>query len=444
MNDQLTIPRPTTTRLNNTRRYAIYGTLFGLGFPALALGISLALNRLPLSAAAILALHVNEPLLWIIDTAPFVLGAIAAMAGSRQDAVEDLNANLRRQGGDLAIAQRSLELRVEQRTADLEQRNIQLRRAAQITRKLARISGTEELMQAGVQAIAEGFGDFVVDLYMIDDRRSEAVLTASSEATALSERPGPRSHQVGAATLIGQVAGSGEVGRSMTGVRGPELALPLLARGLPSGVLHVRASQENVTLPADTELLQLVTDQLAASLEAAHAMRETTQALDDLREVSGQSVQRGWRQGLPGSSVAFEYTPTGTRPLRSPVVEFDARSLRIPLELRGQPIGTIALKRNAAGEWTESDRDLAQKTAAQVALALENVRLLEETRERAQTERLLSDFSARLNQSVSLDTLLQTAVRELAALPEVADASIYLNPEAAPAAAAGAQLGTGE
>ncbi len=79
---------------------------------------------------------------------------------------------------------------------------------------------------------------------------------------------------------------------------------------------------------------------------------------------------------------------------------------------------------------------LAQKTAAQVALALENIRLLEETRERARQEQMLSEFSARLGQSVDLDSLLQTAVRELAALPEVADASIFLNPSA-PAAEKG-------
>jgi hypothetical protein len=58
------------------------------------------------------------------------------------------------------------------------------------------------------------------------------------------------------------------------------------------------------------------------------------------------------------------------------------------------------------------------------------VRLLEETRDRAVQEQRLSDFSAQLGQSVDLDTLLQTAVRELAGLPEVAEASVYLNPSA--------------
>jgi GAF domain-containing protein len=90
----------------------------------------------------------------------------------------------------------------------------------------------------------------------------------------------------------------------------------------------------------------------------------------------------------------------------------------------------MTLARGDAEGWTDADRDLAEKAAIQVALALENMRLLEETRNRAAQEQRLSEFSARLGQSVDLDTLLQTAVRELATLPEVAEASVYLNPAA--------------
>ncbi|HET6789383.1 MAG TPA: hypothetical protein VFH49_15570, partial [Aquabacterium sp.] len=93
----------------------------------MAIGIALAVNRLPLTFGAVLALHINQPLLWIIDTAPFFLGAVASLAGARQDAVEGLNSRLQDQARDLAAAQRTLEQRIERRTEDLEQRNRQLR-----------------------------------------------------------------------------------------------------------------------------------------------------------------------------------------------------------------------------------------------------------------------------------------------------------------------------
>ncbi len=230
----------------------------------------------------------------------------------------------------------------------------------------------------------------------------------------------------------------------MTGDRGPELALPLLSRGIPVGVLHMRPAHEGVALPEYTELLQLITDQLASAIETARSFREAGRAMDQLQAVTGEASKNVWRQGQPGETMVYEYTPGGTRPSRSSPAEADPSSLRVPLDLRGLRIGTIALKRKGGEPWSDDDRDLANKTAAQVALALENVRLLDETRERAQTEQMLGEFSARLNQSVNFDLLLQTAVRELAALPEVAGASVYIRPEAGPAEQGRSKSRTGE
>jgi GAF domain-containing protein len=66
--------------------------------------------------------------------------------------------------------------------------------------------------------------------------------------------------------------------------------------------------------------------------------------------------------------------------------------------------------------------------AIQVALALDNSRLLEETRQHAVHEQTVNEITARFNRSLDVDTLLQTAVRELAALPEVTEASVFIKP----------------
>ena len=126
----------------------------------------------------------------------------------------------------------------------------------------------------------------------------------------------------------------------------------------------------------------------------------------------------------------IDQTAAGIRQVSNVHVPEDAGTLRVPLTLRGQQIGSIALRRGAHKPWSEEDRDLAQNAANQAALALENVRLLEETRQRAVYEQRLSEISSRFSTSIDVDTLLQTAVRELAALPEVADASIFINPPA--------------
>jgi GAF domain-containing protein len=409
----------------NTRRYAFLGVLFGLAFPLVATGVQLAADRLPFTFASFAALQA-QPIMWIVDTAPIVLGASAAFAGRRQDLLEDGTRLLEGQARELQGRQRALERRVAERTAELELRDQQMMSAVQITRRLSQIRDLSELATTAVQLVAEQVPGFVADLYLVDQRSSEVVRAASSQGKGLPAV----AVRVGEPGLIGQVAASGELGRMDTGLAGQELGVPLLVHGKPIGVLHIRANSPSTRLPAEADMVQLLADQLAAAIETSRLYGEAQDALEQLRALSGQAVQTDWKDQGATHGAAFEYTRAGIRPAQPGTELSDPRNLRVPLELRGQRIGTIALTRSGAEGWTDADRDLAEKTAAQVALALENSRLLDETRDRAVQEQRLSEFSARLGQSVDLDTLLQTAARELASLPEVAEASVYLNPAA--------------
>lgn len=68
-------------------RYTIFGTLFGLLFPIISTLFDLHSQQLPFSVQNILQVQSVQPLHWIIDTAPFFLGAFARIAGRRQDAI---------------------------------------------------------------------------------------------------------------------------------------------------------------------------------------------------------------------------------------------------------------------------------------------------------------------------------------------------------------------
>ena len=109
-----------------TFRYAAYGALFGLVFPVFAtLGATL-LHGMPLAARSLLWVQTNDPLLWVINTAPFFLGALAGLAGRRQDQLIRLNESLNRRVeerdqalGKIQSLQADLEQRVAERTRDL-------------------------------------------------------------------------------------------------------------------------------------------------------------------------------------------------------------------------------------------------------------------------------------------------------------------------------------
>jgi diguanylate cyclase (GGDEF)-like protein len=69
--------------------YTIYGVLFGMCFPLLAVVLLYFTQGNNSFADAIYAAH-NNPLLYLIDTAPVVLGIIARIAGLRQDKIHHL------------------------------------------------------------------------------------------------------------------------------------------------------------------------------------------------------------------------------------------------------------------------------------------------------------------------------------------------------------------
>jgi hypothetical protein len=57
---------------------------------------------------------------------------------------------------------------------------------------------------------------------------------------------------------------------------------------------------------------------------------------------------------------------------------------------------------------------------------VENIRLLEEATERARQEQLVGEMAFRFSQALDIDSLLQTAARELGQLPGVEEATVFI------------------
>ena len=89
-------------------------------------------------------------------------------------------------------------------------------------------------------------------------------------------------------------------------------------------------------------------------------------------------------------------------------------NLVAPIVLRGQPIGVLALQDpERTRQWSEEDHALVEAVSRQLALALENARLLEETQRRAAREQLISEVTNRMRETLDIDTVLRTAIREI-------------------------------
>jgi GAF domain-containing protein len=88
--------------------------------------------------------------------------------------------------------------------------------------------------------------------------------------------------------------------------------------------------------------------------------------------------------------------------------------LTAPIELRQTTIGQLELEdANPQRVWSEDELALVNAVVDQVAQSAENLRLFEETRERAAREATIREITDKLRAAPNLDRLLEIAAREL-------------------------------
>jgi diguanylate cyclase (GGDEF)-like protein/PAS domain S-box-containing protein len=68
--------------------YTGFGVAFGLLFPLITTLIEILLLRIPVSFSAFLQVQKENPLLWVIDSAPLFLGIVAWFAGTREQKLQ--------------------------------------------------------------------------------------------------------------------------------------------------------------------------------------------------------------------------------------------------------------------------------------------------------------------------------------------------------------------
>jgi len=358
----------------------------------------------------------------------------------------------------------SLEQRVAERTHDLARRSAELEASAQVAREAAAIRDVKQLLDATVRLISEQFGFYHAGIFLLDEAKTYAILAAASSEGG--QRMLARGHrlEVGQVGIVGYVSAQGEprvaldVGQDAYFFNNPDLpetrseaGLPLQVHGQVIGVLDVQSERAAAFSAEDVEILQTLADQLALAIDNAHLLEESRQALQELQTLYGQQTRSAWRERLAGKPEGYFLSggqvtpleqepplPAGTLQASTQQAELQAEGRRIvaPVSLRGQNVGSLVFWREEGQEpWSSEDVEMLESLSVQVGLALENARLLEDSRRRAEREQLVGQMTAQFTRSLDMDAVLRTAVRELGQLPQVAEVSVHVvPPEASPAA----------
>jgi len=399
-------------------------------------------------------IYVLLSIIMVISQNYLVPRLVNALSRSRQLAVELHN---ERAGS---------EQRVQERTLDLARRNTQMEAAAQVAREAAAIHDLGNLLQETARLISDRFGFYHAGIFLLDASGEWATLQAASSAGGLRMLARRHRLKVGEVGIVGYVTGRGEprvaldVGTDAVFFDNPdlpetrsEMALPLRARGEIIGALDVQSTQPAAFSEDSIAVLQILADQLALAISNARLFQQAQESLEAERRAYGELSRQAWSELLrarPG--LGERYDPHGILPTTDQwrqdmklatqkgetVVSQNGSTttLATPIKVRDLVIGVLDAHKSAgergrqgAGErgWTAEEITLLETLADQLGVALENARLYQDTQRRAVRERLTGEVTARMRETLDVDTVLQTAVREIGEALGLHDVTIRLD-----------------
>jgi GAF domain-containing protein len=373
------------------------------------------------------------------------IGLLLIIVNNFRERVEKARLNeLEALNRELSSIQQSLELRIEERTEEINRRSVQLEASAVVARTAAEFRNLDDVINNVVDQITDRFGYYHAGVFLTDSTKQHVILQAASSTGGKQMVERGHRLEIGRQGIVGYAAYqkrpriAQDVGADAVYFNNPylpethsEIALPLVVQNRLIGVLDIQSKDMNAFSQEDVYTLQTMADQVALAIENARLLAESQGALDELQRLTSKNTLSAWRTKFAQEEIGYTYSTLGiTKNTSSIETESTTdHKIKIPIRLRGQQVGTIVLKRKESEElWSTKERELAEKISDQVALAVDNARLLEESQRRAAREQNINEITGRFGRSLDLDTLLQNAVRELHRIPQVTEVSVQIKP----------------
>ncbi len=234
-------------------------------------------------------------------------------------------------------------------------------------------------------------------------------------------------------------------------------SVPLALGDRVLGTINFASRESHAYSPDRLALAEQVAAQFAAALENLRLAEAQQRSLQELSELTRQLTGLGWAEEIkraPGGGVYEAHiSRSGLLPVQQswlPEAELAVAAVKpvawsrredqtltspfqaamaAPIVVRGEAIGMLQVgEESQPRAWSQDDLALIQAVADQVAQAVENTRLLEQTRRAAQRERALGESTDRIRRSPEMERILQTAAEELARHLKTARVSVRLSP----------------
>jgi GAF domain-containing protein len=387
----------------------------------------------------------NVPLVSIIDwfayTLDFAIASgflVIAINLSKQEFARVLT-EMQQTLSALTGERTQLEGRVRDRTEELEAQTLQLRTTTSIARTIAEIQDISELMETVTRITSEKFAYYHVGLYVLDDQKRTAYLQAASsdagrELVGQGFRVEPDRRNIfnlvieqNRAVVTSEADGFSFLRDTNFPLTRSRMTLPLAVRGNVIGLLDMHSDNAQGFSPQNAEALQTLSDLIAISFDNTRLINETKNLFSQLNLSTSFETRDTWTKLTSRTKPTYQYTPAGVRPIFSTHRQESSDGLRVPLILNGQNIGAVRLKRKGENtKWSDRERALVEKIAEQVALALENSRLVDEAQKSAQRDQMIASISTRVRETLDVESVIRTATTELRRIFDLKEAEISI------------------
>lgn len=321
------------------------------------------------------------------------------------------------------------------RTEELDRRARQLEAIVHLSHSMTDLIESEEMLQRTATAIKEQFSFDGVAIYLTNESGDEVNLRASvgnvPEGDVHSEYLELMTQAIRSGTLRAIHPSAEKAPAAGPG----RLVLPLRARGQTIGALAVQTREQAVFSDEDIAILQMMADQIAVAIDNARLFSEAQSSLRELHALSRQYAVEAWERYTQARAEAMRYSYGETtcsaqtwqaareqaRASGDPVTFTGdnengetVQSLAAPVNLRGLTIGVLGLHRpTAAGAWRPEEITMVRMIADRLALAADNLRLLDETQRSAARERLVGEISDQMQRATDTEALMRITAEEL-------------------------------
>jgi len=358
---------------------------------------------------------------------------------ARQVAVPLENARLYGQILQELEERRQLEHQIQE-SHERRGRHVQL--STQISKEIVGAKDVTELYKRVVTQVKEQFGFYHVQILRYDPTADAVVLMAGYGEIGAAMQASNHQMPMGVG-LIGTAAATGQSflrpdvtvdpkwhsNPNLPETKG-ELAVPIMLGDEVLGVIDVQSDVAGALSEDDQLAIEGLCNQIAVAIESTRLRQELQDQLQELSHLQRIMSREGWQdyrtrqsQGAKG----YRFDQTAVKPVSSgdelsksdpkrerswatrPIVSTD--TLSSSMSVRGEIIGALGIRNDPDRPLSAEDQELLDSISVQVAEALENARLLEQTQKHSVEMEAVAQVSAAASSILEADRLLQSVTQ---------------------------------